>query len=505
MLTGTSRIVVLFVVALGALVALGPESWADRDSNNPSLVIIVEGLRPEFLTRSLMPNLHALTKRGVLFNGHHAVYPTLSGVNAASIVTGAYPQTHGLLGDTILLPEVDAKSAFDMQEIDALRIADDATNGGLLTTSTLGGIFGSRDMTFLVMGSGSSVTPYLLSRGFEGGAVIHPEFSQPESLRADIIEALGAPRDESGRTTWLVDAYLDVGLPKLTPDLAMLWLAESGLTWPDLDADDPRRVEGMRIIDVEVGRILKRHKKLRMNVNVFVTSDRGASTRVGNRDLSQFLIDEGLKADLNSRDVVVLDNGSVVVEGHDRNRIRQIVERLQRVDWVGAIYTQQRMRTHPESFVPGALSFQAVYMAHPRTPDILVEPAWSKDENDHDGGTIRGFGKGEGGSSSPFDLDVVLVAAGPDIKRGVKSGVPSAHIDLAPTLCFLRGIDPPATMDGRVLHEALRGGPKPESIEVLHRRHGSQADWDGGRYRIIMTESSVDGVDYLAFTKVEGL
>jgi hypothetical protein len=497
MLTKLLRIFALFV----AVMSLSSASGEDRKSKNPSLIIVVEGLRPEYLTRSMMPNLHALSKRGVLFDEHRAVFPTLSGVNAASIVTGAYPQTHGLLGDTVLLPEAGAHSTFDVRDIKSLRIAEGAQDGGLLTATTLGEVFRDRDLTFLVVGAGPAATPYLLGRG---GAVIHPEFGEPESLQADVINTLSAPRDESGHTSWLIDTYLNICLPNLKPNLAILWVSDSGLTQSEVG--DSRRAEWMRKIDEQIGRILKRHKKLRMDINVFVTSDHGASTRTERMDLSQFLIDEGLKADKHSRDVVVLGNCSIVVEGHDRKRIRQIVERLQRVDWVGAIYTQQRMRTHPESFVPGALSFQAVYMAHPRAPDILVEPAWSDDENAHGySGTVQGFGSGESGASSPFDLDVILVAAGPDFKRGVESSVPSAHIDLAPTVCFLQGIDPPASMEGRVLHEALSGGPKPASIEVLHRRHGSQADWDGGRYRIIMTESSVDGVDYLAFTKVEGL
>ena len=56
-------------------------------------------------------------------------------------------------------------------------------------------------------------------------------------------------------------------------------------------------------------------------------------------------------------------------------------------------------------------------------------------------------------------------------------------------------------MTGRVLHEILRGGPDPETVEVLRRRHGSQAKWDGGRYLLMMTEYSVNGVDYLGSTE----
>ena len=56
------------------------------------LLIVLDGLRPDYVTPALMPNLHALGERGVVFTDHHAVYPTVTRVNAASISTGAYPE-----------------------------------------------------------------------------------------------------------------------------------------------------------------------------------------------------------------------------------------------------------------------------------------------------------------------------------------------------------------------------------------------------------------------------
>lgn len=511
------RIAGLLVAALGLVSILGPSSWAERGSErlkysgNPSLLIVLEGLRPEFFTVSLMPNLHAFSQRGVTFSSHHAVFPTLTGVNAASITTGAYPSTHGLLGDTVLLPGLDVKAVFDTREIDTLEKIQDATDGRLLTAPSLGETLAAQDKKLLIIGSGAPGIVFLLNPEREGGAIIHPDFTRPlPSLAGDVIKTFGpSPREKStgaARNAWAVDAYLNVGLAQVKPDLTILWLAEPAPTQVEAGLGAPQSIEAIREVDEQIGRVLRRHKKLRLKVNVFVTSDRGLSTRTGGEDLSRLLVDEGLKADENSRDVIVLDNGSIYVEDHDRTRIKEIVQRLQRLDWVGAIYTQQSRPTHPEGFVPGTLSFQAVYMDHQRAPDILVEPAWSDDRNKYGHqGTTRGYGKAGGGSSSPYDLRTILVAAGPDIKRGVESAVPTAHIDLAPTLCFLLGIEPLATMDGRVLHEALRRGPEPDSIEVLRRRHGSQATWERGRYRLIMTESSVDGVDYLDFTKVEGM
>src|SRR6185436_7099200 len=93
-------------------------------------------------------------------------------------------------------------------------------------------------------------------------------------------------------------------------------------------------------------------------------------------------------------------------------------------------------------------------------PDVLVSLRWSPALNTNGapglvtsvGGTI---GKGTHGSLSRFDMNNTLVASGPDFKRGLVNHTPSGNIDVAPTVLWLLGVKAPATMDGRVLHEAL--------------------------------------------------
>src|SRR6185312_13756412 len=58
-------------------------------------------------------------------------------------------------------------------------------------------------------------------------------------------------------------------------------------------------------------------------------------------------------------------------------------------------------------------------------------------------------------SLSPFDMHNTLVAAGPDLRRGFVDSTPSGNIDVAPTILKILGAKPPATIDGRVLSEAL--------------------------------------------------
>ena len=80
------------------------------------LVIVVDGLRPDYVTAEGMPNLTALAGRGVVFSRHHSVYPTVTRVNASSISTGSYPETHGLMGNSVFFPSVEPTRFLDTSD-----------------------------------------------------------------------------------------------------------------------------------------------------------------------------------------------------------------------------------------------------------------------------------------------------------------------------------------------------------------------------------------------------
>lgn len=54
-------------------------------AGNRSLLIVVDGLRPDYITPELMPNLHALGEAGAVGKVHSSIYPTFTRVNSASI------------------------------------------------------------------------------------------------------------------------------------------------------------------------------------------------------------------------------------------------------------------------------------------------------------------------------------------------------------------------------------------------------------------------------------
>src|SRR3989475_8921423 len=106
----------LFLSALSFLV-LGPGGGPgaqQRDAGSTARRVIIfvwDGLRTDDLTPEITPNYFALARSGVIFADHHAVYPTFTMMNSASIATGTYPGVHGFYGNVVYAPLARGKNA----------------------------------------------------------------------------------------------------------------------------------------------------------------------------------------------------------------------------------------------------------------------------------------------------------------------------------------------------------------------------------------------------------
>ena len=100
------------------------------------LIMVFDGLQPAQVTPELMPNLTALAARGVTFANHHAVFPSVTRINAASMVTGRYPGGHGLAANTLVVRDFDPYRAFAALEPTLAEVAH--KTGRVLLAPTLG-------------------------------------------------------------------------------------------------------------------------------------------------------------------------------------------------------------------------------------------------------------------------------------------------------------------------------------------------------------------------------
>src|SRR5262245_50674923 len=109
-----TRSVVLLGVLSIILLALAGDLCAqqpDASAKRRVIVFVWDGLRADDLTPEITPNYFALARTAVVFADHHAVYPTFTMMNSASIATGTYPGAHGFYGNVVYAPNARGKNA----------------------------------------------------------------------------------------------------------------------------------------------------------------------------------------------------------------------------------------------------------------------------------------------------------------------------------------------------------------------------------------------------------
>jgi arylsulfatase A-like enzyme len=498
------RSTLAFVVA--AMLLVGMPS-AQAPAARAHLVIVVDGLRPDYVTPETMPRLFRLGQRGVVFNAHHSVFPTVTRVNSSSLVTGSYPETHGLLGNIVYVPAVNPAKGLDTGSRENLEAIGRAS-GGLLTAPSLGEILQRAGKTIFASGSGTSGAVFLLNHTAAGGGVVHQDFTRPESNGPHVLERLGpVPPDgmpNGPRNTRAVDAYLKLALEEVHPDLALMWISDPDHTAHNKGIGSAVTTMSLKLVDAEIGRIedTLAERRLLDKTNILVVSDHGFSTHTGELKLAALVAPFAKPLSDGSPDIVVAEGAIHFRAPADAERIRAIVSMLQRRREVGAIFTRPGASGGPEGIVPGTLSFAVARWNHPRAGEILVSANWTAGKNDAGfAGTTTDSGVAGHGASSPFDIHNTFIAAGPDFREHLSSDVPTANVDVAPTLLRLLGMPVPSTMTGRVIEEALRGGPS-TAPRTVNRVTEAVKSADGG-YVLTAHLSKVAGKTYLDFTEVK--
>ena len=472
------------------------------------LVIVVDGLRPDYVTPEVMPRLVRLGQRGTVFRSHHAVFPTVTRVNASSFVTGAYPETHGLLGNTVYIPKADAIKGLDTGERANLEAIERA-EGTLLTAPSLSEISKPAGKTLLAVSSGSTGSAYLLNHTRATGGIIHYDYVTPAALAARSAAVLGpapahaTPNDPQNQ--YAIDAFLKVGLDEIHPDVTFMWLNDPDGTAHAKGMGAEPTLKSLALVDGGIGRIedTLRAKGLLDRTNILVTSDHGFSTHLGAAGLRLNALVEPFARPMpdGSKDIVVSEGAIHLRSSADKmSRVSAIVAALQKRPEIGAIFTRPQAGGGDEGIVAGTLSFDVARWNHPRSGDILVSANWTSETNAAGvaGRTTDGGVAGHG-SSSPYDIHNTLIAAGPDFREHAVSDVPTANVDIAPTLLRLLGMKPAPTMTGRVIEEALRTGPPIASIVVEHVVKTVKTA--SGSYELSAHESRVAGHAYLDFTR----
>ena len=161
------------------------------------LIVGFDGLRLDMITPDLTKS-PAFAGTRVVCRQHHAVFPTATRVNIASLVTGANSGTHGIVNNSIFEPGVSPTEPADLGKYDVVEAADAYYQGTLLHSPSLGEILATHGESMVAVSAGTTGSNRLMhhkvkSVGGIGFSVHGAAASYPSSETATIVARFGAP------------------------------------------------------------------------------------------------------------------------------------------------------------------------------------------------------------------------------------------------------------------------------------------------------------------------
>jgi arylsulfatase A-like enzyme len=514
-------------IGLLAVFAAGAQAQPAQPPGRAALhiVLVIDGLRPDSISASETPHLQRLRREGVVLANSHAVFPTVTRVNASSLASGSYPDRTGIMGNQVYIPAVQPNRAFSNDDARMLLRLDDAEPGRIVTTPGIAEILQARGEAMVAVSSGSTGSALLLApKAARGtGTVINGDFSPgtlaafPESISAEVLKRFGPAPKKGGAAdpydasvNWAMKVLRDYVLPELKPKVVFSWMTEPDHIQHAHGAGAPQSLASIRNDDAQVGLLLQKLEELglRERTNIIVVSDHGFGQTVHAVNVRQELVEGGLLPKEESDDVVLASSGQAValhVKGRSRERIARIAAFLQKQPWCGLVFTAARRAGAYEGFAPGTFSLEYAHLGgHERSPDLLFTFPWSSARNRHGvpgtdyQDTVSGktgpvdSGAANHGGIGPWTVANTMFAWGPDFKRGALLRTPTSNVDVTPTLLHLLG-HPLAGMQGRPILEALAGGPDEERVAVEVRSLQVRS----GDYAAVLQTSEVAGKRYI--------
>jgi predicted AlkP superfamily pyrophosphatase or phosphodiesterase len=461
------------------------------------VVLVVDGLRPDRINPEDSPVLARLRTEGAEYTNSHSLFPTVTRLNATSLVTGSYPSVHGIVGNSMFVASVNPNAPFDTGDYKQIIKLDD-TDKRAVTADTLAEILQRNNRKFVALSSGSTGVGFLLNTAARHGSGmdIHGRFEQgvafPKETSDAILKRFGPPPAAGGELAlmqWTDTVLRDYVLPDLRPDVVIDWIGPLDEAQHTTGPGSPESKAALRQIDESISKTFAKIEALglRDRTDIIVASDHGFAQNTVGVNAAEALNKAGLK------NIVVASQGQSLlfyVDKRDQIRIEELVRFLQQQSWVDVIFSR----------VPGTFSLDLIHESHPtRAPDVVASLAWTSEANafgvrgTHTSNGARPQPGGHGGLN-PWVVHNTFIASGVDFRNHARIDAPVSMADIAPTVLRVLGLKgiPEDKNHGRVLEELL-DTHRNSTVKSTHRTDRVSA----GTYAASIDISTVAGHDYI--------
>ncbi|MGH7923256.1 MAG: alkaline phosphatase family protein [Candidatus Binatus sp.] len=423
-----SGVLALLFVFVAAPIYAQDSALSHHGRGRIVVLMVWDGLRPDFVTQRDTPNLFRLAREGVRFDKHHAIFPTLTMVNATALSTGAPPGVNGLEGNNFYLePSAETPKGQMVAAEGAGAILNsngaDELKGRLIGLDTItqevareGGyvavigkqgptaVFDNRVAT-IVDGKdivGESHKDYL----FASEDLVAPPSARekitvpPESktVVADQQRDLYFARLVAEDALPAAKAAADAGRPALV----VLWQHNPDLTQHIAGLGTLPAMEALSLCDNNLLRLRAAIDALGIadKTDLIVVSDHGFATIKFRIVLSEMLVAAGIKKSRDSTDIIVVPNGGADLvylsptefpaPEQRRAVLQKIVNFAEAQEWCGPIFSRDpaiapeepsghsrhRRATKPKPYlgwIDGTFNQRVVGLYNAaRSPDLVI-------------------------------------------------------------------------------------------------------------------------------------
>lgn len=410
-------------------------------------MVVLDGLRRDFVDAAGTPALHALATRACRFAAHRSVFPCATRVVSASFATGCYPARHGLQGNAMALLEGGRLVPHDAGLPGFLAHKRKVTGRALAVPTLaerLSPCGGAIVFSNVSPGAAYAHDPDAFGRVFHRAGSFGPGRVplDPLPVRLDSV----GDRETTER-------FIATALQPSGPALSVLWCGE-----PDhIQHNTPlgsllhRRV--LAEADRNVGLVIDAVDRLRAageNMLLIVCSDHGHETVSGIVDVEAELIAAGLKSSPESGDVLALSNGTatLIYLHPEQEAVRPaLADFLRSRDWTGTVLDGPALSTVGQA-ATNALAFAVAFRAEERANEygipgcaLVGKPRW---------GEGVPIGCGQHGGLAAHEQAPFLMIEGEGFAAGSACQSESQIVDLAPTILHHLGVEA-VELDGRLL------------------------------------------------------
>ncbi len=370
------------------------------------LLVSFDGFRWDYLNRNITPNLDEVIKNGVRASSLRPVFPSKTFPNHLSIITGMYPENHGIIFNRF--EDISSGNVYQLSDTSAVRNSTWYKGEAFWTTAKKNNI-----TTASFFWPGSELNDNKRRPTY----FKHYKQNQPYRERIDgVIAWLQLPQKERPHFITLYFHDTDSFGHKFGPN-------SSGIT------------TSIKRLDTLAGYLNNKLSKIGMkdSVNIIFVSDHGMTEISKEKTINIEDILAGLNYKLGGAKPIAMIEPS-------KKDFNTVYARLKQNQQHFKLYTKENM---PQYFH---------FNKNKNIYSILLvaELGWSLVDNKQMLNMSKETSKGNHGyDNNCIDMHGIFLATGPCFKNGYNTGT-LWNIDVYPLLCKIFGITPNPTVDGKL-------------------------------------------------------